>query len=888
MRASSKLLLAATGLSAILGIAVFGSGDQLFSGSKEAPAEGVQVSTGQAPDYLLWDADKRRDPETGAVPSERRYAVLRQLLGQQGMTLRQRMPLPGQERAKSSSDLSYSWQQIDDAFASLAVTGITFDPQNPDRYYFCTGEGWFNADAVRGAGIFRSENAGMDWEQLPATATADFWYCQDILVHPQTGDVYVATRSAGIQRSSDHGETWEQVLGSGNGSVRNSVCDLELTADGGVFAGIGIFETDGLYYSPNGDPGTWTKQTNGFPGTGIWRIEIATAPSNPDVAYAVPLSTDGLIDGVYRTADRGNTWTAVNNPGGDRNFAASQAWYDLILAVDPNDENVVAAGGLDVWRSRNGGMEWQRISSGRPDSLLTRYMHVDQHGIFFVNSDTVYFTNDGGIYRSDNFRSDYPLIYDRNKNYRVVQYYAADIAPEAGDFRLIGGTQDNGSHIALGSGLGPFKLVSGADGSYCRFDHREGDRFYTSKQFEPIYRFDQGGFELPDTLDNPLVSNNHLRFINPIEMDPNDPGLLYQASSRGLQRLSNAASATPDGWEQASKNIGEISAIGISTNPPNIVFLGRRAGNAEILRLDDASTSNLLSSPEPTDPNNDIPDVSVFSTVTASCIAVDTADANHVVVSYSNYGVSSLWESRNALSTSPSWTAVEGNLPDLPVNWVWLHPGRPGVAYIATDLGIFFTDQLNGEDTEWQHDNFPHVRTDMIRFRSADATLVAATHGRGLFTARLLATAAGNALNWVERGPDNIGGRTRALMVDPNDPGGETVWAGSVSGGLWLTRGISSVGIVQSPAPLNPALTVSPNPFSSVVQLSLRIPEAGGGHLRIMNLKGELVSTVGGQQWVAGTQSIFWKPEPGLPAGVYLAVWEGVAGRQTAKLLYQP
>jgi len=42
-------------------------------------------------------------------------------------------------------------------------------------------------------------------------------------------------------------------------------------------------------------------------------------------------------------------------------------------------------------------------------------------------------------------------------------------------------------------------------------------------------------------------------------------------------------------------------------------------------------------------------------------------------------------------------------------------------------------------------------------------------------------------LNWVERGPGNVGGRTRALIVDPDDPKLETIWAGSVSGGLWKT-----------------------------------------------------------------------------------------------------
>lgn len=38
---------------------------------------------------------------------------------------------------------------------------------------------------------------------------------------------------------------------------------------------------------------------------------------------------------------------------------------------------------------------------------------------------------------------------------------------------------------------------------------------------------------------------------------------------------------------------------------------------------------------------------------------------------------------------------------------------------------------------------------------------------------------------WIEIGPSNVGGRTRAILIDKNDPTGETVWAGGVSGGLW-------------------------------------------------------------------------------------------------------
>jgi photosystem II stability/assembly factor-like uncharacterized protein len=843
-----------------------------------------------APPDMQEAAARRMDPATGDVPSERRWAVLEQLQAQ--------MPEPMQLRS-SAAAADFSWVPVDDRLASLAVTAIDADPNDPQIFYFATGEGWFNADAVRGAGVWKSTDAGSTWERLASTDSSLFHYCQDLVVHP-SGDVYVATRSGGVQRSQDGGLSWTQVLGSGNGSARNTACDLELTADGGVFAGIGIFDTDGIYYSDSGDPGTWTKQTNGFPGSGIWRVEIATAASNPDVAYAVPLATDYLIEGVYRTEDRGTTWTAIENPGGDREFAARQGWYDLIISVDPNDEDHVVAGGLHLWRSRDGGQSWDQISSGRPGSSLTRYVHVDQHNVIWQNSDTVYFTNDGGIYRCDNFTDDVPIIYQRNKNYNSTQYYAADIARQAGDPRVLGGTQDNGSTISLGEGLGPAKFVSGADGSYCNFDPRDGDRFYTSKQYQPIYRFDNGGFELADTLRNNNVDNGDLRFINAIELDPVDPGILYQASSRGLQRLKGADTASGSGWEAASRFYGEISAIGIAEDVPHTVFLGRRTSNAEIARLDNAHLTGDGDQPIGLDPNNDLPDASGLGSVWCTSIWVNPFDANHVLVSYGNYGVNSLWESTNALDPEPRWHSVEGNLPDVPVNWVMAHPKKPDLVWAATDLGIWYTEALNGDSTQWQAcSGFPFVRTDMIRLRRSDYTMVAATHGRGIWTAALDALGSIADPQWQERGPTNVGGRTRALLIDPNDPSGQTVWAGSVSGGLWYTRGISAVGL-SSPEAESLRATAQPNPFGQEgVLLRLEGEALPPGQWAILDPWGRRVATLdasdAGQVAAVAGAGIRWQPAPGLPTGLYTARWTPESGRLPSgfdapvlRLLYRP
>ncbi|HKP82309.1 MAG TPA: hypothetical protein VJT69_09830, partial [Pyrinomonadaceae bacterium] len=106
-----------------------------------------------------------------------------------------------------------AWTPLNDFLANIAVTCMAFDPSNSSTIYAGTGEGFFNADGVRGAGIFKSTDAGATWTRLPATASsADFFFVNDIVVSPSDGQhVYAATRS-GVLRSLDGGSTWTTVL----------------------------------------------------------------------------------------------------------------------------------------------------------------------------------------------------------------------------------------------------------------------------------------------------------------------------------------------------------------------------------------------------------------------------------------------------------------------------------------------------------------------------------------------------------------------------------------------------------------------------------------------------------------------------------------------------
>ncbi|MBI1305483.1 MAG: T9SS type A sorting domain-containing protein [Bacteroidetes bacterium] len=769
--------------------------------------------------------EKTRDPKTGRVESLRLWKYLlnqKSFLGAGGFNKARFYP--------------NSWSAVDDFFANLSVQRIVYDPRNPLTMYFCTGEGWNNADAARGAGVWKSVNGGETWIQLSSTLNDSFSYCHDMLVHPLTSDIYVATRVGGLMRSEDGGNSWMQVLGAGNGSKYNTTTDIELTADNELVVCIGNFNTDGIYFSANGDAGSWEQRMNGFPHS-IRRVELATAPSNANYMYAIPTSSStsdsNRIVGVYKSVDKGMSWTSVSLPGGDKNFAKIQGWYDLIIKVDPNDEKVLLVGGLNVYRSRDAGDSWQQLFEGQKNVKTTLpYVHVDQHEIVFKNSDTVMFGNDGGIYMSPDMLADTPSFVNLNDNYNVTQFYSCARENVSGSQRIIGGAQDNGSLGSTANGISPFDQLSWADGSYCNINHKDPEIYFTTTQYQRVYRFNHGNI---DTIANRKLNKDNTEFINPIEIDPNNPEILYQLSGIGLWRMDHASTDSRTGWIQCSRAFGSFTAIGISTNVANTVFIGRNSGG-RIYRIDNATQTDETYFPVSADPTGSLP-----SAAYCNCIYVDPKDANHVISVYSNYGVESVWESKNALDATPIWKSQEGDLPDIPVRWAALHPKNPAVCYIATEAGVMMTNNLNDSNTKWVSVNtgLANLKVNMIRLRESDMSLVAATHGRGMFTGKIQAD---YTVKWEERGPMNVGGRTRTILFDPNDPSGKKLWAGSVSGGLWVVRNFDSIPHYEEVVASEFKVFVGANPIQgNLLSVFIESDRAELVELEIYNVSGQLI-----------------------------------------------
>lgn len=382
-----------------------------------------------------------------------------------------------------------TWAPIDDLLGNLAITCIAQDPSNPNIIYFGTGEGYFNADAIRGLGIWKSTDGGATWAQLAATTGATFNYCQKMEVN-STGILMVGTRSGGLQRSTNGGTTFTKVLGTGlgiTGATSNMCYDVDIAANGDVYATL-----DGsIHKSTNAGVTFGAAMT--VPIT-LGRVEIACAPNDANYAYAL-VENASVVNGILRTINGGTTWAsriepADADPGiGATDFSRGQAWYDLAIAVDPNNKDVLMVGGVDLFKSTDGAATWTQMAHWY-GGFSKQYVHADQHNIIYRtgSSTEVYFVNDGGVWRSANGNAAVPTIAFKGDNYNVTQFYACAIHPTALTSYFLAGAQDNGSHQFTQSAVQSTVEVTGGDGAFCHIDQNEPQYQFTAYVYNDFYR----------------------------------------------------------------------------------------------------------------------------------------------------------------------------------------------------------------------------------------------------------------------------------------------------------------------------------------------------------------------------------------------------------------
>ena len=626
-----------------------------------------------------------------------------------------------------SLDAGESWNPMDIFDQNINITSIEQSPLDPDIFYYSTGEVTGNSAGINGVGLFKSTDGGHEFEILENT---EFIYPRTWRVEcskTDTQSIYLAHRG-GLDASRDGGDNWEALIFS-------QVTDVETLPNGAVFAGV---HSRGLMFSPTGEPGSFSFiGTDSLPQNGFNRIELAIAPSDTNTIYiAYEDQSDRRLLDIYKSENGGLNWSLLPHPQEEGGISFNFTWYCLALEVHPTKPNTIMIGSVGAGYSTDGGQSW---------SVLSQFGHVDRHLFAFdpFDEDRFIIGSDGGMVEGFSGVEPFEFVASLNNGYNVTQYYTGDNHPTK-DITL-GGTQDNGTHINNTEDQ-VFDRVFGGDGSFNSFNPKNPDTAYVSFQRGNMFRtygfsnqFRQWDYIMDDLdFDEDGSIDDGTYFINPFYVDQDQSEKLYFPTRDRMWTSDDNG----DTWYHLTDPIDNLYVIRTRVTS-DTTTVGYIFGTGIMLRI-----NNLLDhgAGEEISLSTSLMNAIGNAFIKDFEIHPQSPDTLYVAIS-SFYTQPRVWMVTNALSDSPMWESISGDLPTgLPVNGIAISHDDTDKIIIGTDYGVYTSD--NGGENWVLETAIPNVPIFEVKLRHSDNKLFIYTHGRGIWTADiLLATATNNIAN---------------------------------------------------------------------------------------------------------------------------------------------
>jgi len=735
-----------------------------------------------------------------------------------------------------SLDGGTTWTSIFDNAQTMAVGALAVAPSSPTTLYVGTGEFNSCADCFFGVGLYRIDNADgaatLNGPINPSTTVGNLTYpvfqgrsITKILVHPtDAATIWVSTArgvggsganplsnqlpplaTRGVYRSSNAtsgNPTFQKLVvntdssldtpGSGNADISDMVMEpgnpdnILVGAIGGQ-SGFG-----GVYRTTNGTAATpaftqvYAASTSGPPAvtTGV-RIQLAINKVGSVVtAYAAtsetPTNTTGCTTAnsgaIHKQVDPFNssaTWSPQLTGGGG--FCAGQCFYDMPIAVDPGDANVVYIGGQSgasptlacggtVRKSTDGGNAFTNDSNG---------LHADEHALVFDGAGNILTGNDGGIWkRSASAAANTAWSNLNTSPLNTLQFESIAVHP-TDQFLMIGGTQDNGTEFQQSSS-GNWRRAESGDGGYAVIDQSATDTtnvtmyhtfFNNNTQigFDRIVKtsclpiFDSwpvrgAGFGANDTttstcdgtsfvLNNGLVLTNTVLFYAPMALGPGSPNTVYFGADRLYRSNDRGDTMTAVSQIPLASPASPISTIAIWKGGDNIRIAGTQNGQVWATSTGSSTMVNIT----PPTPANPAGGTNKF--IGRAAIDPNNKNVAYVTLSYFAPAGQGIWKITNlnaAAGASPAaavWQAAGSGIPSVPINAFAIDPLNSNNLYAGTDIGVYFSSDAGASWSPFGS-GLPRVAVFDLQIQPTSRILRAGTHGRGIWETALANPAA--------------------------------------------------------------------------------------------------------------------------------------------------
>jgi len=430
-------------------------------------------------------------------------------------------PSGGHWKSKNSVN---DWTPLTDNLPAIGASGLAIVPNNSSILYLATGDG--NSSDTYSFGVMKSLDGGLSWETTSLIHNiADGVRCTDILMDPTNSQKLWVSTNSGLSLTTDGGASWSQTLS-------DNIRDIEIKpGDPGV-----VYCAGTKFYKSTDGGLNFTQILDGTPSsTAVNRLALTVSADDPDVVYILAGSNeDSGFYGLYRSSDSGESFELRSDSPNILTYSdtgdqeGGQSWYDLAIAASPDDANEIYVGGINVWRSNDGGTNWTILSHWvHPSSI--GYTHADIHSLE-TYGDKVYCGSDGGIFISTNNGN---LWTDISEGLQISQFYRIAVSTTNPDL-ILTASQDNGTNLF--SSPDDYNHLLGGDGNMALIDYTNDQIMYSAYPGGEFQRSTDGGMSFSD-FSNGIEETG--AWVTPLEIHPTNHNILCAAIENVWKTGSN-------------------------------------------------------------------------------------------------------------------------------------------------------------------------------------------------------------------------------------------------------------------------------------------------------------------------------------------------------------
>jgi len=630
----------------------------------------------------------------------------------------------------------YHWEMIETGFPVLGVASIAINPADPDIMFIGTGEAFFHKDYyiplnrlmyTYGIGLLKTTDGGVTWKKSIDWTENQSRGVLSLSIKPGDPDVIFAGTTEGLFRSMDAGQNWEQI----HDTLMTMDIEINPTCPDTMFITCGNAGTPGpgIFRSCDGGD-TWTRLSGGLPDYWEGKVMLDMYRDDPSVIYADIYDLVRPI-GIDKTEDNGDSWNFVSN----ELMGDAMGFYAHYLRVNPQDTTKLFKGNIHYGYSEDGGGSWTVMDEPGAYSNDSSFPHVDHH--VFANHphepNAFFIGNDGGVWRTrDNGKS----FQDLNHGLVTSQFYPGFASSPYDSGYAIGGMQDNGSAMYTGSENWETFILNG-DGGHAAFEEDNIDTVYAGLYLLSIFKSNDRAKnfrfigpvnfwgedpEIPPSARDPH-EDEWSRFPCPFYLLPG--GIMYAATNYVYKSYDYGETWTCCNYDRAIYDIPIIS-MAVSRKNTDYVYCATlpypqwNVGPELFVTRDGGSTwSNI---------GYQLPDRYII-------LSVSPHNENVIYAAVGGFGTDHVYRSFNAGET---WNSIGKGLPDVPTNVVRIDPEHYQNIYIGNDLGVWVSTDDGGSWDPFLA-GLPEacIVTD-LSIVPVNRKIRAATHGNGVFEASLL------------------------------------------------------------------------------------------------------------------------------------------------------